>query len=148
MTTPNPCTGAVCPIGQECSSETGFCGSLSCLTNPCPMGSTCNDNNACRPDLRTCDGSVICPTGLVCTGGLCALQRCTVDSDCSAGFFCRGERCVDDPFRCVNVHCQPNEICSQRTGECSAIRCSDTRPCPVDSNSICVDGRCALLVPF
>jgi len=77
--------------------------------------------------------------GKVCVQGRC--EECGGDSDCKAGFVCRGLKCVPRPECESPADCREGRTC--QGGACVVIpgACAPDLPCPAGSD--CVAGRCA-----
>jgi len=152
----NPALGVCAPafdasqLGQGCSRRTGGCEGGSCLTE----SGTGFPGAYCAYVGCTVGMDSTCPTGGVCAAGasgsnLC-LDGCVADSDCRAGYSCRG---VDATVPTSSLACLPactadsqcvnrGFVCNDGTGRCTqpfdaarfGAACADA--------SECEGGRC------
>jgi hypothetical protein len=113
----------------------------------------------CDGKDNDCDGTVdvaaMCPSGLGCKEGQCAVKCRPGEVPCSGNFKCVNDFCV--PTLCVNVSCPTDTRCDEMTGKCvdvcATVTCSAPRICQhgacVDcytlgcaAGQICSAGRC------
>jgi peptidoglycan-associated lipoprotein len=77
--------------------------------------------------------------GKVCVQGRC--QECGGDTDCKAGFVCRGNKCEPRPECEGPADCASGKTC--QAGKCVAAapsECGPDKACP--GGQECMDGRC------
>ncbi|MBI2896834.1 MAG: hypothetical protein HYY06_24970 [Deltaproteobacteria bacterium] len=129
-----------------------------------PIGAPCSDHSGCESDLcntddpggqctQVCTDSSDCPTGAVCSEGLC-FSACEVDADCreAEGYSCQGDapdRFCDvapEPRAPIGDACGADEDCESGLcdtedpgGQCTQA-CSATTGCP--AGSICAERFC------
>jgi MYXO-CTERM domain-containing protein len=108
-----------------------------------------------------CDGvadvNPICPSGLGCKEGRCALLCGSGEFPCPSGYKCVGDFCV--PQRCAGKTCPTDQRCDENTGACvdvcAGVVCRDPKICQhgscVDcytlgcaSGEMCNAGRCQI----
>ena len=155
-------TGITCAGGgQPCSTGlSGICaaGLTQCTSN----GTTCQQLN--QPGTETCnglddncDGTVdegnLCPTGEVCSHGVC-VNACGGEFGCPGNQVCSGGFCID--AQCASVSCDAGLVCNAGTckGPCDGISCPGSQVCRVgrcvdpcvgvtcQSGQVCTDGVC------
>jgi len=142
MGTCNPLIGGCCDVDSEC--DPGF----DCVGSGMGMGGTCQpetepgkcwDEDDCY-ETQECLGATFCPCGAVCGvgtfPGTCSpvpVGCCYKDSDCNAGFICKGMWPGDNmPGSCVPDLTAPQ--CNDANLPC----CYDESDCP--DNSACNGG--------
>jgi MYXO-CTERM domain-containing protein len=153
------CTGVVCPTDTTCDEGSGKCINL-CENVTCTAPQVCRAGR-CQ-DCRTLG----CPTGEVCTEGVCKTNPCA-NKVCGANQFCQNGECLDlcQPSctggqRCVRGTCVADpcanapvcsnlQVCDPATGMCVTDLCSTTgRGCLggqvcVPTTGMCKDNPCS-----
>ena len=96
-----------------------------------------------------CDGvadvNPICPSGLGCKEGRCALLCGSGEFPCPSGYKCVGDFCV--PQRCAGKTCPTDQRCDEATGACvdvcAGVLCRDPKICQHGSCVDCYTLGCA-----
>ncbi len=84
--------------------------------------------------------------GPICVQGRC--QECGADTDCKAGFMCRGNKCVPRPECERDADCAGGKIC--QAGSCveapkPKAECEADADC--GAGKACRDGKCVSAIP-
>jgi len=83
-----------------------------CQPSPCGPGTTCTVNSIGNAICNCQPGLIPKPDTITGCG-----PECTRDPDCSSGFVCLNQRCVDEPDPCNPSPCGPGTSCtSQKVG--------------------------------
>ena len=145
-------TGIDCE-GGGVPCDTGMPGVCSSGTKQCANGGmsfTCRPNVAASTEVCNgldddCDGVVdnptapgLCPTGQVCTKGVCRFACSASEFPCSPPFVCDSADRVCKEQACVGVACDPGKICrnGQCVGGCNGVTCPVGLACV---NGLCLD---------
>ncbi|MDO8427930.1 MAG: NosD domain-containing protein [Candidatus Diapherotrites archaeon] len=140
-------TETVCPSGQSCSIESGFCerdlGILECQQNQdcwdvgddlCTVG-TCI-NNSCQYGPKTCPGNQTCQNGN-CEFAVIPIQNCQNDTEClnADGLNCTIETCDLTLGQCAPnpKTCDSGLTCIEPRGNCETQ--SSITPISVDETN-------------
>ncbi len=96
-----------------------------------------------KPKPGECKSSADCEKqegyGKVCVEGRC--QECAADSDCKAGFVCRGNKCLPRPECATDADCPAGKTCQgERCVEKQAAECKADADCGPGRR--CDAGRC------
>lgn len=141
-----------CSASADCS-RLSVCRDAACVAVECVSAGQCNTDEVCAAgtDAKSyctpieCQaGGTECPTGQVCSGGLCE-QPCTADAECGAGLECTlnicrpttagGGACTGND--CLGKPCQNGDDCD--TLECISGQCLPAGGCLSDFN--CPEGQ-------
>ncbi len=142
-----------CQTGYICQSQRCVERPDPCDPSPCGPGAICTVNFNGNPICRCEPGLIPKPDTITGCG-----PECVRDPDCSTGFICQNQRCVERPDPCQPSPCGPNTMCMENSLGNPICRCvagyipmPDTitgcqRECERDpdcsSGFICQDYRC------
>jgi len=139
---PNPDTITGCKpeciIDPDCGSRDLVCENQKCVLkpdpcdpSPCGPGTMCMTNKIGNPICRCLAGLIPKPDTITGCG-----PECTIDPDCSTGYICENQKCVEEPDPCDPNPCGPGAICNP-DGSCK---------CPPgsfgDPRQKCTQGEC------
>jgi MYXO-CTERM domain-containing protein len=140
-------TGITCE-GGGVPCDTGMPGICAAGLTQCgPNGTTCQQLNQPMPEKCNgvdddCNGLVddgpnLCPTGQVCSMGMCVASCQSGEFVCLTGKVCNAAGYCVDPA-CENVTCPAGEVCEAGAckGPCDGIVCPSPEVCRVGA---CVD---------
>jgi len=137
--------GPECVVDPDCQGRDYVCQNQKCVLkpdpcdpSPCGPGTMCMVNKIGNPICRCLKGLIPKPDTITGCG-----PECTVDPDCSTGYVCENQKCVEAPDPCNPSPCGPNAI-SRPSGVGRSARCTCT--CPPghfgDPNVSCTKGEC------
>lgn len=134
--------GPECVVDPDCRS--GFvCENQRCLErpdpcnpSPCGPGTTCTTNSNGNPVCKCQSGLIPKPDTITGCG-----PECNIDPDCTLGYICSQQRCVERPDPCQPSPCGTGALSTPSGSTCS---CS----CPLgtvgDPNKACHRGNCVV----
>jgi len=109
---PDCASGFVCD-NQRCIEEPD-----PCDPSPCGPYTTCMVNNLGNPICRCEPGLVPKPDTITGCG-----PECVRDPDCSSGFVCDNQRCIEKPDPCDPTPCGPYTTCTVSNAGNPICRC-------------------------
>jgi MYXO-CTERM domain-containing protein len=151
------CASMVCPAPLECDEEDGQCKDY-CKGVQCQAPKVCTGRGRCVDCT-----DVGCPTGQICTEGVCKVNPCATvtcgegqyctdgkcvglcPEGCAAGTRCVAGACQEDA--CANVACAGGQVCDPadrtcKTNKCPGVFCPFGQRC-VPTLGACKDDPCA-----
>ena len=96
-----------------------------CDPSPCGPGTMCMSNKLGNPICRCLAGLIPKPDTITGCG-----PECTIDPDCSTGYICDNQKCVEEPDPCNPTPCGAGAI-STPEGPPGSKTCACT--CPAGS---------------
>jgi len=143
---PNPDTITGCKpeciIDPDCPGRDYICQNQKCVLkpdpcdpSPCGPGTMCMTNKLGNPICRCLAGLVPKPDTITGCG-----PECQIDPDCSAGYICQNQKCIEAPDPCVTNPCGTNAICTPKGFDDRTCKCPPGHF--GDPNVNCIKGEC------
>jgi len=130
-----------CRIDPDCGSRDYICENQKCVNkpdpcdpSPCGPGTMCMANKLGNPICRCLAGLIPKPDTITGCG-----PECVIDPDCSTGYICDNQKCVEKPDPCDPNPCGNGAIATTIGDRCDC-------KCPAgsfgDPSQKCTQGEC------
>lgn len=134
--------GPECVVDPDCQGRDYICQNQKCVLkpdpcdpSPCGPGTMCMANKLGNPICRCLEGLIPKPDTITGCG-----PECQRDPDCSTGFICQNQKCVEAPDPCDPNPCGPGAICTPQG--ISGFTCKCPSGSFGDPKVSCTQGEC------